>query len=304
MTLAALRARIERLPGNVRGCLWAAGAMFVFGLMDALIKGVGTLLHPLQVAFFRCLFAFLIMAPLVLGFGGLRRVATARIGAHFARTLLGYTAMACSFVAVSRMNLADAVALGYVRQLFLVVLAVLLLDEVVRWRRWTATAVGFLGVVVMVRPGAGVFDPYALVALLAGFFVACVTVALKRLSATESAESTVFWFSAFSTVISFVPALFVWQPPTPLEWAAGACLGALGATGQYCSMRAYRVAEATAVEPVDYGRMVMAAVFGVFAFGEALDAYTVVGAFIIAGSTLYIARREAKRAVSPPPPEG
>ena len=65
----------------------------------------------------------------------------------------------------------------------------LLLDEVVRWRRWTATAVGFLGVVVMVRPGAGVFDPYALVALLAGFFVACVTVALKRLSATESAET-------------------------------------------------------------------------------------------------------------------
>jgi drug/metabolite transporter (DMT)-like permease len=293
---AAIRRRLESLPGNVRGCLWAAGAMLIFGTMDALIKGVGTLLHPLQVAFFRCAFAFVIMAPLVIGFWGFRRVATGRIGAHFARTLLGYAAMACGFVAVSRMNLADAVALGYVRQLFVVVLAVLMLDEVVRWRRWTATAVGFLGVVVMVRPGVGVFDPYALVALLSGFFVACVSVALKRLSATESAESTVFWFSVFATLVSAVPALFVWQTPTPLEWAAGACLGALGAGGQYCSMRAYRVAEATAVEPVDYGRMVRAAVFGVFVFGEALDAYTVAGAFVIAGSTLYITRREAQAA--------
>ncbi|MBI1244884.1 MAG: EamA family transporter [Alphaproteobacteria bacterium] len=296
MTPAELRTRLESLPGNVRGCLWAALAMLLFGTMDALIKGLGSLLHPIQVAFFRCFFAFLIMAPLVLGLGGFRRVATRRIGAHFARTLLGYTAMACGFVAVARMPLADAVALGYVRQLFLVVLAVLLLDEVVRWRRWTATAVGFLGVVIMVRPGSGVFDPYALVALLAGFFVACVSVALKRLSATESAESTVFWFSAFATVISFVPALYVWQTPTPLEWAAGLCLGALGAGGQYCSMRAYRIAEATAVEPVDYGRMVTAAIFGVFVFGERLDTYTVVGALVIAASTLYIARREAVRA--------
>ncbi|MBL8806336.1 MAG: DMT family transporter [Rhodospirillales bacterium] len=296
MTPGDLRARIDGLPGNVRGCLWAAGAMLLFGTADALIKGLGTVLHPLQVAFFRCVFAFLIMAPLVLGFWGFRRVATARIGAHFARTLLGYAAMACGFVAVARMNLADAVALGYVRQLFVVVLAVLMLDEIVRWRRWTATAVGFLGVVVMVRPGIGVFDPYALVALLSGFFVACVTVALKRLSATESAESTVFWFSVFATLVSAVPAMFVWQTPTPLELAAGACLGALGAGGQYCSMRAFRVAEATAVEPVDYGRMVTAAIYGVFVFGETLDAYTVAGAAIIAGSTFYIARREATRA--------
>ena len=292
------------LSGNTRGYLWAVAAMLLFGSMEATIKAMGSAMHPLQIAFFRCLFAFLIMAPVVLGSGGLAQVATRRIGAHFARTLLGYCAMATGFIAITRLPIADAVALGYVRQLFVVVLAVTMLGEIVRWRRWTATAVGFLGVVVMVRPGAGVLDPFALVALLSGFFVACVTVALKRLSETETAVCTVFWFSLFSTLVSFGPALAVWRWPEPMEWAGAAALGAMGAGGQFCTMRAYRIAEATAIEPVDYGRMVLAAAFGVFVFGEALDMYTVAGAAIIVASTLYIARREAALGVRTRPPAG
>ncbi len=292
------------LPGNARGCIWAFASMFIFGLMEATIKSMGTSMHPLQIAFFRCMFAFVFIAPIVLGLGGFARVATQRFGAHFARTLLGYTAMATGFIALTHMPIADAVALGYVRQLFLVVLAVTMLGEIVRWRRWTATAVGFLGVVVMVRPGAGVLDPYAFVALASGFFVACVTVAMKRLSETESAEATVFWFSTFSTVVSFVPALTVWRWPEPTEWVWAAALGVMGAGGQFCAMRAYRIAEATAVEPVDYGRMVMAAIFGVFVFGETLDMYTLTGAAIIVASTLYIARREAALGVRTRPPSG
>ncbi len=301
-----MRARLSSwalaLPGNTRGCLWAFAAMLLFGSMEALIKALGSTMHPLQLAFFRCMFALFIIAPIVLGTGGLAQIATRRLGAHFARTILGYAAMATGFIAITHLPIADAVALGYVRQLFVVVLAVTMLGEIVRWRRWTATAVGFLGVVVMVRPGAGVLDPFALVALLSGFFVACVTVSIKRLSATETAVCTVFWFSVFSTLVSLGPALAVWRWPEPVEWAGAAALGAMGAGGQFCTMRAYRIAEATAIEPVDYGRMVLAAAFGLFVFGEALDMYTLAGAAIIVSSTLYIARREAALGVRTRPP--
>jgi drug/metabolite transporter (DMT)-like permease len=131
-----------------------------------------------------------------------------------------------------------------------------------------------------------------------------VSVALKRLSASESAEATVFWFSVFATCLSLGPALLVWQTPTPSDWFIVAAIGAMGALGQFCGMRAYRIAEATAVEPVDYGRMILAAAFGVFLFGEALDPYTVAGAAIIVASTLYIARREAALGVRARPPSG
>jgi drug/metabolite transporter (DMT)-like permease len=299
--MKALGERLASLPGNVRGAWWAACAMAAFGGMEAVIKAMGATMHPLQIAFFRCLFAFLFIAPIVLAMGGFARVATARFGAHLGRTLIGYAAMATGFLAITRLPLADAVALGYVRQLFLVVLAVAFLGETVRWRRWTATAVGFAGVVVMVRPGAGVLDPFAFVALASGFLVACVTVAVKRLAETESAEATVFWFGAIASVVSLGPALFVWRWPEPWEWGVVASLGVMGAFGQYFAMRAYRVADATAVEPVDYGRLILAAFFGVFVFGEAIDAYTVLGAAIIVASTLYITRREAKLAASARP---
>lgn len=282
------------LPGNARGCLWAIAAMLAFGSMEAIIKYLGAAMHPMQIVFFRCLFAFATIAPVVLAVGGIAHVATQRLGAHFARTALGFSAMATGFFSITQMPLADAVALGFVRPLFLVLLAVLFLGEQVRWRRWTATAVGFAGVVVMVQPGAEGLNPYAFVALFSGFLVACVSVALKRLSETETAETTVFWFAAMSTVLAAGPAWLVWRTPTAAEWPFLVALGILGSLGQYFIMRAYRVAEATAVDPMDYGRLILAAAVGVLVFGETLESHTLAGAAIIAASTFYIARREAK----------
>jgi len=292
--MIALFERVRRLPGNARGCLWALAATLAFGLMETTIKYLGASMHPMQIVFFRCFFSFLAIAPVILLTGGLARVATKRIGAHVARTMLGCAAMATGFYAIANMPLADAVALGYVRPLFLVPLAVLYLGEAARWRRWTATLVGFAGVLVMVQPGDGAFNPVALIALVSGFLVACISIALKKLSETESAETTVFWFATFSSVLSLGPALLFWRWPTAAEWPVLAALGTLGAIAQYFIMRAYRIAEATAVDPMDYGRLLMAAAIGVLFFGEVLQLHTVVGAAIIAASTFYIARREAK----------
>lgn len=284
--LAALRA----LGPNARGAFWAAAAVLAFTTMDTLVKWMGASLHPLQIAFFRCAFALLATLPWLLAAGGRAAFRTRRLGGHFLRALFGYSAMATGFVALVHMNFADAVALGYVRTLFLVPLAVMLLGEATNWRRWAAIAVGFTGVLVMLRPGAGVFDPVALLALLSGFFVACVSVSMKRLAETERPQAILFWFAVFASLLSLGPALLVWRWPAGLEWPVLMLMGCLGTLGQYFIVRAYRIAEATAVDPIDYGRLVLVAIVGLVAFGEAIEWPTAAGAALIVISTLYIAR--------------
>jgi drug/metabolite transporter (DMT)-like permease len=195
---------------------------------------------------------------------------------------------------VTHLPLADATALSFTRPLFMIVLAVLFLGEQVRWRRWSATGIGFLGVLVMARPGDGGFDFAAGVAVAATLFVAGVGVMLKRLAATERPETIIFYFTIISSLLSLGPALYVWRPPGWADVAVMAVLGGLGSLGQYLTIRAYRIAEATAVDPVDYARLLLATAFGFALFGELPDSWTLLGALIIVGSTLYITRREAR----------
>ena len=289
--MSALLARIRASGPNARGAMWALMATLCFGAMDALVKFAGGSLHPLQIAFFRCLFALVATLPWLLYAAGPAGLRPRRMGGHLLRALFGYAAMASGFAALANMNFADAVALGYVRPLFLVPLAVMLLGERANWGRWAAIAVGFAGVVVMLRPGAGIVDPYAGLALLSGFFVACVSVTMKRLAETERPEAILFWFSIFASALAFGPALFVWRWPEPWLWPVLLAMGLLGTLGQYLIVRAYRIAEATAVDPVDYTRLVFAAAVGVFAFGESLTMSTAAGAALIVLSTFYLARR-------------
>lgn len=286
-------ARVRRLPDNARGAVWIFGAVSVFAIMDALIKWVGQTLDPFQIAFFRCVFGGVFVLPFALR-GGLGALRTQRWGGHLGRSLIGYAAMALGFYAVTHLPLADATALSFTRPLFMIVLAVLFLGEQVRWRRWSATGVGFLGVMVMARPGDAGFDFVALVAIAATLFVAGVGVMLKRLSTTERPETIILYFTIISSLLSLGPALYVWRQPGWDEFAIMALMGALGSLGQYLTIRGYRIAEATAVDPVDYVRLLIATGFGFVLFGELPDIWTVVGALIIISSTLYITRREAR----------
>jgi drug/metabolite transporter (DMT)-like permease len=290
--MTAFAARFRGLGPNARGALWAAAAVLAFSTMDTLVKWMGSSLHPLQIAFFRCAFALLATLPWLLMAGGPAAFRTRRLGGHFLRAFFGYSAMATGFYALVHMNFADAVALGYVRTLFLVPLAVFLLGEAANWRRWAAIGAGFAGVLVMLRPGAGVFDPVALFALASGFFVACVSVTMKRLAETERPQAILFWFAVFASLLSLGPALFVWRWPSGSEWPVLMFMGALGTLGQFFIVRAFRIAEATAVDPVDYGRLVVVAIVGVTVFGEAIQTHTVLGTALIVLATLYIAREQ------------
>jgi drug/metabolite transporter (DMT)-like permease len=268
--------------------------------MALLIKLLGGRLDSFQIAFFRCLIGFLAVLPFVLRYGvGSLRTRSMKI--HVLRGLFGLVAMFASYYAVANMPLASYTALSFTKPLFSTVLAVIILHEVVRWRRWSATLVGFIGVLVMVRPGAGTFDQAALFALADALSIAFLVTLVKRLPPGETTLVMLFYFGVFSTLAALPPALIVWRDPTWDEAALLVGIGVLGVLSQSFWIRAYRAGEASVVAPFDYLRLLFAGLAGFLAFGELVDGWTLVGAGIIVVSTVYIARREARLRVAPTP---
>lgn len=289
----ALRAAWSALPGNARGALWMIASGLGFTVMALLIKLLGDRLDSFQIAFFRCLIGFLAILPFVARYG-ISSLRTRSLGIHALRGIFGLVAMFASYYAIARMPLASYTALSFTKPLFSTLLAALILQEVVRWRRWTATLMGFVGVLVMVRPGAGTFDLAALFALADALSIAFLVTLVKRLPPGETTLVMLFYFGVVSTVASLPPALLTWRAPTAEELALLVGIGVLGVLSQSFWIRAYRAGEASVVAPFDYLRLLFAALAGFLAFGEMIDRWEVAGAAIIVVSTVYIARREAR----------
>lgn len=268
-------------------------AAFFFSIMNYLVRIAGQEINPIEVAFFRNLFALLFMLPWLLRVGR-SGLATKRLGTHVWRALFGMGAMFCWFYTVTLMPLAEAVSLNFTVPLFATAGAALVLGEVVRARRWTATAVGFLGVLVILRPGFTEVTWVTGLPILAAAFMACATLFVKSLSETESPNTIVLYMNLLLTPLSLLPAIFVWQWPSMMTLLLLAVLGFLAAAAHIALTRAYAVADASAVLPLDYLRLPFVAAIAFLAFGEVPDLWTWVGAGIIAASTLYIAHREMR----------
>lgn len=292
MTEFQLRGRLLALPDNVRGALWTVVGCLFFTAMTTLVKAMSGDFNTFQLAFFRALFGFFAVLPFMIRIGP-SVVRTRRLGMHAARSACGAVAMLCGFYAITHLPLADAVSISYARALFLIPLAVIFLHEVVRVRRWTATGIGFLGVLVMMRP-TGDIATATFVALGGAFLVAGVTIFIKELARTERPETMLFFSGTVSSAVALVPALFVWRNPDWSQLAVLMAMGGCGAAGQYCMIRGFRIGEATALIPFDYTRLLFAGVIGYFVFAEVPDAWTLSGAAIIVASTLYIGLREAR----------
>ncbi len=288
------------LTPNHRGALWMLAAGLGFTLNGTLVKTLGQQgLDAYQIAFFRSLVGLLAVLPLLWRIG-VHRLRSRHPWIHAFRVIFGAGAMVCGFYALTRLPLADVTALSFTTPLFATVLAVVFLREPVRWRRWSATALGFLGVLIMVRPGAGAFEPAAVVALGMAFGIAAALVLVKRLPAGESQIAMLFYFGVGSLLITAGPAAAVWQPPSGPQYLLLVAMGLLGLGSQAMMIRAFRVGEASFVAPFDYGKLLAAGLLGFFVFAEVPDLWTLTGAAIIVGATLYIARREA--AVGRPAP--
>ncbi|MBO6826869.1 MAG: DMT family transporter [Sneathiella sp.] len=289
----ALSSKLIDLPANLQGALWMLVACVVFSFMSLGVKYVGeTGLDSFQIGFIRAFYGFIFVIPFVLK-KGVFTLRTSRFPMHVARSLFGITGMLSVMYTLTNMPLADSVALTFTRPLFVIVLAVLFLGEMVRWRRWTATAVGFLGVLIMVQASATIGFATA-IGLFGALMVACVSVFIKKLSATEEPTTIMFYFGLIGSLVAAVPAYFVWQDPTWMQLFLLGLTAAAGTCGNYCVIRAISVGEATAVMPYDYTRLIFSAILAYFAFGEIPTWGMVLGACVIVVSSLYIMQREAK----------
>ena len=257
------------------------------------IRYLSAELHPFEIAFFRNLFGLMLMSPWVLR-AGLGVLKTRRIGLYSLRAALALTAMLSWFTAISLVPLTDAVALSFTTPIFTTILAALVLHEVVRLRRWSAVLIGFCGVLIILRPGVSALDPNMFLVLVSSLAFASSGIVIKLLSSTESPNAIVTWMVIYLTPISLVPALFVWETPAwaLFPWLLG--VAATTTTGHIGLTRAYHTADATAVQPFIYVQLPFVALLGYLAFAEVPSGWTWVGAAVIAGACIYIARREAR----------
>ena len=218
---------------------------------------------------------------------------TQHIGLHATRLIIACAAQLGVFYSVIYLMLADATAIAFSRPLFTTLVAVFLLGEVVGWRRWTATTVGFIGVVVMIRPGHAAFDPIALVAVFAACIFAVANVLIRVMSRTEPPNRILFYYHAGGALMFVAPAIWVWTTPVGLEWLLVFMIGVLTTVGMIGFVRGFSAGEASIIGPMEYTRLIYAALLGYYLFAEIPDIWTGVGAVIIVVSVLYIARRDA-----------
>ena len=269
------------------------GATVGFASMHAVIRIASSEQHPFEIAFFRNLFGLVVLSPFLLrhGFGALR---TRRLPLHAARGAVHVSAMLMFFTAVPITPLGTVAALSFTAPLFVTVGAVLVLGEVVRIRRIAALAAGFAGALVIIRPGVAALDPGSLLVLGSSAVWAGAMILIKLLSRTESSLTMTAYMAVFLTPLSSIAAAFVWRWPSPEELGWFALMGSLGTVAHLCLAQAFREADAAAVLPVDFLRLIWASVFGYLLFGEVPVLFVWIGGTIIFASTLYLAYREAR----------
>ena len=290
-----LRAALRGLPPNVQGALWLVSGGFIFTVNGVMIRLLSEQVESVQTAFFRAFFSVLMLIPLVAS-GRVKPWHSTRLQGHFWRTAMGTLSMVLGFYAVSLLPLADATALGFSQPLFSVCVAAIVLGEKVRWRRWSATIVGFIGVLVMVRPGMGTLQPGALVALANALTVALSILLVRRLSDSETPLMILTQFAIWSTLLLAGPAVWVWKWPSAWGWALAVGVSGSATIGQYFWVQAFKAGEMSAVAPFEYLRLPFAVFMGWLVFGQMPEIWTYVGAAIVIGSALYIAQREAQLA--------
>lgn len=287
--------RMEALPAGARASVLMLASTVLFGLMIVCIRLASAYVHAFEVAFFRNLFGLVFALPLVAR-AGTASLRTTRWRLYVLRCLIGVTAMLTGFWAYVHLPLVQATALSYTAPLFVTIGAALVLGEAVHARRWTAVAVGFAGVLVMLRPGVVPLSTAAVVALCSACLTAGSAISIKSLSRTESTEGIVVYMVLLMTPMSLVAAVPVWAWPAPaaLPWLV--LTGPLGTIAHLCLTRAYKLGDASALTPITFVQLPVVALLAWSLFGERVDGWTLGGAGIICGSTLYIARREARLA--------
>lgn len=288
----------------LRGIAIRTAATLLLTSMFAIAKVAQSFgVNVVEIVFFRQLLAIAPVLVLILIGPGLASLKTGRPWLHGSRTLVGTTGMMLNFLTLTLLPLAETQALWFTTPLFATILSAMILREAVGLHRWSAVAIGFVGVLIVVQPQSGHVPILgAVTGLVAALLTAFVTILLRQLGRTEPALTTVFWFFTMSSIpLAFVMPWFL-QPHPPEVWVLLAAMGLVGGLGQVALTLSLQHAPVSTLAPVDYASLIWSTLFGVWLFAEIPTIWTWIGAPVIVASGLYIVWREQRlrRPATPP----
>jgi drug/metabolite transporter (DMT)-like permease len=283
------------MPPNLRGILWAALSGVLFALLNVFTLIPAQHLNPYVMAFLRYFFGALILLPVVFRLGLYRSLHTTRLPLHLFRGAIHTSGMMLWFVALPLITLAEITALGFTGPIFVTIGAALFLGEDVRLRRWIAVIVGFIGAMIIIRPGFSSIHLGVICILISTPLFSTSNLISKALVRTDSANTIVIWQNIVIVACAAPFAFAFWQTPSwvDLLWflAAGLC----GTLGHLCQQRGYQLADITLLQPIGFLSLIWNTLLGYFLFVQQPDIWTFVGAAVIFGSAMYISHREAVR---------
>ena len=268
------------------------GAMILFSTMGVFIKLSSSQLHPLEVVFFRNFLALFFLTPWIF-----HQRATAfksnRKKLYTLRAVFNVVGMAAGFTALTLIPLAEATALSFTAPLFATLGAVLILGEIVRQRRIIAIFFGFVGMLIILRPGIEAVSPGALLAIANAITIAITVLIVKKLTTTEKPITIVAYMALLQTPMALIPALFYWEWPSLITWTWLFCLAGAGTIGHLMYTKAIQLAEVSQLQPIDFVRLPIIALFGYIVFAEQPSIWVWIGGAVIFLSTAYVTHREA-----------
>lgn len=290
----------------LRGLALVTASMFFLAAMAGFVRYASKQgMDPLQILFFRNFFCVLWMLPL-LAVRGTSLLKTGQPRLYGTRILFSFISMLAMYQALDRIPMGEVTAIGFLSPIFGTLFAILLLGEIVHMRRWLALAAGFIGAMIMLRPGIAELGLGQAFALVSAFSIGIIGPLVKKLTAQDDPDRIVFITNLVMTPLSLLPALFVWQWPPLYLWAAMAALGLAALLGHVLLVRAYASTDASLVMTFKFWRLPFAVLIGYFAFDELIDLPVWIGAALIFAASLYISRREAElakaRRLEPPLP--
>lgn len=270
-------------------------AVMLLPVVDTIAKDIMTRHHVWQVTWGRFLFTLLSILPALLLRHRSAFVTIRRPGLQLARGLAQFTSTFLFFLTLSYLPLADTVALAFLYPLLVTALSPFVLGERVGWRRYAAVAIGFLGALVIIRPGIGIFQPASLFGIGIGFTFAIYVLLTRKLGGLAPALVTLGWGSSVCVAVSSLFVSFVWLPMAWGDWLGLVAMGVLGALAYHLMIRAYEMAPAAVLSPMGYCEIIGAVILGYAWFGDFPDLLTWLGIVIIAGAGLYVGWRERRR---------
>ncbi len=282
-----------------RGALFMVASALLFASMAASVRVAAHELPNAPIVFFRHFIMLVFLLPW-LWREGRHALDTDHLRGHLVRGLAGVSAVACYFYAIARLRLADAVLLNQSMPLFIPLVEQGWLGERIPRRLWGVLALGFAGLLLILRPGTGVFEPAALVGLASAILASISQVGIRRLTRTEPVTRIVFYFGLVASVVSLPPAAWWWKSPSAGTWGVLLLMGVFATVGQLTLTRAYLHAPAASVGPFLYAGPVFAGLLDWLIWGRLPDAVFVLGAIVVvAAATLALRLRGAPRAPLP-----